>query len=263
MYGFQGKERQIEVYDLNRGTRTRLTSDGYAGWLTWGPDGKRVLFGWGKTGGTNIFAQPFDNSLPMERLTQSENVQFPSSSSQNAQILAFVEISPSTGADVMLLNLIERKVTPLLNSRFEEHHPEFSPDGHWIAYESNESGRLEIYVQPFPGPGGKRQISNEGGYEPLWSRNGKQLFYKGPSRRVWVVDVLGGSDFAVSKPQPLFQMQGSYGAGTYTRSWDTSLNDQRFLMVKMEERKSQPITELILVQNWIEEIERLVPNGKK
>ncbi len=159
----------------------------------------------------------------------------------------------------MLFNLTNRKVTPLLNSRFDEHHPEFSPDGHWMAYVSNESGRNEIYVRPFPGPGGKWQISNEGGTEPLWARNGKQLFYRGPPRHVWVVDVRGGSDFAVSKPRPLFQMQGSYTAGTYARSWDISLDDRRFLMVKIEDRKWQPITELILVQNWLEELKRLVP----
>ena len=161
----------------------------------------------------------------------------------------------------MLLNMSNRQVTPLLNARFNEAYPEFSPDGRWLAYASNESGRSEVYVQSFPGPGGKWEISDEGGTEPLWARNGKQLFYR-RTGQVWAVDVQTAPDFALSKPRPLFEARG-YGSGTFTNGWDVSLDGQRFLMVKMEDRKPQPITEMILVQNWFEELKRLVPTGKK
>ena len=144
----------------------------------------------------------------MERLTQSEYVQWPGSWSPDGETLAFVEDHPDSGYDILLLHMRDRKVTPFLNSRFDEMYPEFSPDGRWMAYVSDESGREEVYVQPFPGPGGKWQISNEGGQEPLWSRNGKQLFYRRRENQVWVVDVQTGSGFSASKPRLLFEQPG-------------------------------------------------------
>jgi len=113
----------------------------------------------------------------MERLTQSEYQQFPGSWSPDGETLAFVESHPESGSDIYLLNVRDRSVTPYLNSRFNERYPEFSPDGRWLAYASDESGRFEVYVQPFPRGGGKWQVSSEGGCAPLWARNGKQLFY--------------------------------------------------------------------------------------
>ena len=130
-----------------------------------------------------------------------------------------------------------------------------------MAYGSAASGRNEVYVQPFPGPGGKWQVSNEGGEEPLWSRNGKQLFYRRGYNQVWMVDVQTGSGLPASKPHLLFDQLG-YARSNPIRGWDISLDGQRFLMVKLEETKSTPVTELILVQNWFEELKRLVPTGK-
>jgi len=209
----------------------------------------------------------------MERLTQSEYVQTASSISPDGRTLAFVENSPSTGYDVMLLNIDNRKVAPLLNSRFSEQCPEFSPDGRWLAYVSDElAGRSEVYVQPFPGPGGKWQISNEGGSEPLWAGDGKRIFYRrsglhdSPQRRrseVWAVDVQGGSGFTPGKPVLLFEETGTYSSGVPIRAWDIHPDGLHFLMVKLEERKPQTITEIIFVHNWFEELKRLVPIGNK
>jgi Tol biopolymer transport system component len=163
--------------------------------------------------------------------------------------------------------LRSRRVTPFHNSRAFEGWPEISPDGRWIAYVSDESGRCEIYVCPFPGPRGKWLISQEGGFEPLWARNGKQLFYRvyregEPEGQVWVVDVRTDGGFSASKPRLLFKALGLCSGGAI-RTWDLSLDGQRFLMVKLEEMKPQPVTELILVQNWFEELKRLAPTGKK
>jgi eukaryotic-like serine/threonine-protein kinase len=141
-------------------------------------------------------------------------------------------------------------------SRFWEACPEFSPNGRWIAYESDESGCREVYVRPIPAREGKWQISNDGGSEPLWSRAGRQLFYR-RSDQVRAVDVQFGSTFSASKPRLLFEQPG-YGADEPLREWDISLDGRRFLMVKMEEGRPQPVTEMILVQNWFEELERLV-----
>ena len=98
--------------------------------------------------------------------------------SPDGQLLAFVEINPTTGYDIWVLRLGDRKAQPFLRTPFNEGAPRFSPDGRWLAYVSDESGRYEIYVQPYPGPGGKWQISTEGGTEPLWNRNGREPQHK-------------------------------------------------------------------------------------
>ena len=124
---------------------------------------------------------------------------------------------------------------------------------------SDESGRAEVYVRPFPGPGSKWLISQEGGLEPLWARNGKQLFYRSfDGQQVWAVDVRTEGDFSASKPRLLFKAPG-LSLGGPIRGWDLSLDGQRFLMVKLEEAKPKPVTEMILVQNWFEELKRLCP----
>jgi serine/threonine-protein kinase len=151
-----------------------------------------------------------------------------------------------------------------LNSKADEHldYPEFSPDGHWIAYTSNESGRTEVYVRPFPGPGGKWQISAEGGTSPIWSRDEKHLYYVGlMDDEYWITDVQTGGTFSASKPRLLFK-SGNFLIGG-PRTVETSLDGKRFLMTKLGDRKAQPVTELILVQNWLEEVKRLAPTGKQ
>jgi Tol biopolymer transport system component len=134
------------------------------------------------------------------------------------------------------------------------------------ASNENESGRFEVYVRAFPGGSGKWQISSEGGSQPLWARNGKQLFYlwsaEGtPGTQVWSVDVQTGSGFSASKPRLLFDQPG-YVMGHPIRGWDISADGDRFLMVKLEERKPQPLTEMVLVQNWFEELRRLTSANK-
>jgi serine/threonine protein kinase/Tol biopolymer transport system component len=265
-YSRLGMESHIWVYDLNRATATKLTSEGMSQFAAWTPDGRRMVFDWVNTGVPNIYWQAVDGSSSMERLTQGEYHHWPGSWSPDGETLAFVQDHPDSGVDILFLSMRDRRITPFLNSPFNEEYPEFSPDGRWIAYGSDESGRLEVYVQPFPGPGGKWQISNEGGAEPLWSRNGKQLFYRQPYYRrenqVFVVDVQTGSGFSATKPRLLFEQSG-YSGMAPIRTWDISPDGQRFLMVKQEERKPQPVTELILVQNWFEELKRLAPTGKK
>jgi hypothetical protein len=193
----------------------------------------------------------------MEQLTQSEYYQHPGSWSPDGETLAFLQDHPDGIIEIMLLHMRDRRVTPFLNSRFEERYPEFSPDGRWMAYTSDESGDSEVYVRPYPGPGGKQRISIAGGREPIWSRNGRQLFYQWRNQ-VWIVDIQAGSGFPAGKPRLLFE-QPVFLMSAPNRGWDISLDGQRFLMVKSEETKPQPVTEMILVLNWFEELKRLVP----
>ena len=260
-YTTETRECQVWVYDLGTSTNSQLTREGLANWVIWTPDGQRLLFDWRKSVVGNLFWQPHDESLPMERLTTSEYPQYPGSWSSDGKNIAFVERHPDTDYDIAVLDVRSGRITSFLNSRFIEEYPEFSLDGHWIAYSSNESGRLETYVRPFPGPGMKQQVSSEGGFEPIWSRNGKQLFYRWQAQ-VWAVDVQTEGGFAASKPHLLFEKPGCSDS-QIIRSYDLSHDGQRFLMVKYEQRKPAPVTEIVLVLNWFEELKRLVPTGKK
>lgn len=260
-----GLEKCVWVYDLSRSTATKLTSEGAAKHVAWSPDGQRVVFGWLRTGVNNLYWQSADGSSPMERLTQSDNNQFPGSWSPDGEALAFVEADIEY--HIFLLNVRDRRSTPYLNSRFFEWCPEFSPDGRWMAYVSGESGRPEVYVQSVPAGKGKWQISNQGGNQPLWARNGKHLFYRAAAMegqnltQVWSVDVQTGSGFSASPPRLLFEQSG-YGGGNPIRCWDVSADGDRFLMVKLEERKAQPLTEMVLVENWFDELRRLTSANK-
>jgi eukaryotic-like serine/threonine-protein kinase len=256
-----GREYQVYVYDLNTGINSPLTVEGMACSPTWTPDGKRIIFTWTKSVASNLFWQPYDGSSPMERLTTSQYTQYPGSWSWDGQTFALVESHPDTGLDIVLLEAGSGRVRTFLNSKFAEAYPEFSPDGPWIAYTSNESKRNEVYVRPFPGPGLKHQVSIDGGVEPLWARNGKQLFYRWQDQ-MWIVDVRIDGGLATSKPRLLFEQPG-YSAGNPIPNFDLSHDGKRFLMVKREQRQPTPVTEMILVQNWVEELKRQVPSEKK
>jgi dipeptidyl aminopeptidase/acylaminoacyl peptidase len=150
-----------------------------------------------------------------------------------------------------------RKLEPLSQTAFAEGAPMFSPDGRWLAYASDESGRTEIYVQPYPGPGAKWQISTEGGTEPQWNRNGRELFYRS-GNRMMAVDVGTTPTLAVSKPKQIFE--GEYEPTLVSAAnYDVSPDGQRFLMLKAARVQDEAPTQISVVLNWFEELKRLVP----
>lgn len=251
---------QIWLYDTARDTLTRFTFEGSNGYPTWTPDGKRIAFMSRKEGPVNIFWQLADGSGRPERLTTSEHLQVPLSWSPNGQLLAFADVAPTTAADIWVLQLSDRKAQPFLETPAYESAPQFSPDGHWMAYVSDESGRVEVYVQPYPGPGGKWQISTDGGNEPVWNHNGRELFYRS-GRKMMAVDISTQTSFVAGKPRMLFE--GPYLPTSLTfPDYDVSLDGQRFLMLKPVEQEQAAPTQINVVLNWTEELKRLVPTGK-
>jgi serine/threonine-protein kinase len=257
-----GQGNQIWLYDLTRDTLTRLTFGGNINAApTWTPDGKRVAFASNKEGPVNIFWQLADGSGGLERLTASDNLNVPGSFSPDGKLLAYMEVNPTTADDIWVLRLSDRKAQPFLRTEFNEAAPAFSPDGRWLAYISDEAGRFEVYVQPFPGPGGKYQISTEGGTEPVWNPKGKELFYRSGDKMM-AVDVATQPSFSVGKPRMLFQ--GPYVATTLTLPlYDVYPDGQRFVMMKPgEATAASSLTQIVVVQNWFEELKRLVPTGK-
>jgi len=153
----------------------------------------------------------------------------------------------------------ERKPQPFLQTPANESGGMFSPDGRWLAYESDESARWEVYVQPFPGPGGKVQISTEGGVEPVWARNGRELFYRNGDKMM-VAAVETKPTFAAAKPKLLFERHYEASTPPVLANYDVSLDGQRFLMIKAGEQESSE-TQLHVVLNWSDELSRLAPAG--
>ena len=234
----QKANSDIWVYDVPRDTLTRLTFGASNNFPVWTPDGKCVTFQSTKAGPPNLFWKPADGSGPAKLLTTSENNHSPQSCSPDGKMLAFTEVHPTTGRDIWVLPLAgKRKARPFLRTPFNESAAMFSPDCRWIAYISDESSQPEIYVQPFPGAGGKWQISTEGGREPLWAPNGKELFYRNGDQMM-AVDISSQPTFTVGKPRLLFE--GRYERSPVSRAYyDVTPDGERFVMLKAGEEESE------------------------
>ena len=256
-----GANASVWMYDLARRTLTRQGFGSSDGFPIWTPDGNRVTFMSSRAGPWNLFWQPADGSGQAERLTNSEYAQYPGSWSPNGKTLVFQEDSAETGSDIWTLSIEgERAGRPLLQEKFNERQPLFSPNGRWILYVSDESGRDEVYLQPFPGPGAKRQVSAEGGTNPLWNPNGGEIFYQNGDRMM-AVEVKSEATLALDTPRMLFQRDMSIGrlARLFSFSpYDVAPDGQRFVMIDDSESDPPP-KQLILVQNWSEELKRLAP----
>jgi len=247
------------VYDTERDTLTRLTFEGVQNDSpAWSPDGSRIVVRSNRAGTGSIFWQMADGSGGVERLSTGIQVaDTPGSFSPDGQFVAFFRTDPKTARDIWVLSLKDQTRSPFLVTPATEGAPRFSPDGHFIAYVSDESGRPEIYVQPFPGPGGKWQISTEGGIEPVWNRNGRELFYRNRNRMM-AVPVTTQPTFSAGHPSMLFE--GEYLASPFPATgvtYDVTADGQRFLMVKETPQASD--IKINVVANWFEELKRLVP----
>jgi serine/threonine-protein kinase len=188
----------------------------------------------------------------------------PHSWTPDGSTLAVIQFSSDTNDDIFVLTPDgDRRPQPLIRTPFLETGPEFSPDGHWLAYASTESGRPEVYVQPYPGPGARHLISTDGGIQPAWSRDRRELFFTTlPSPdgviTMMAVPVSVSPTFSAGAPRVLFR--GRYASTPTTRFYDVA-PDGRFLMMREAERPPIKPTQMILVQNWFEELKRLVPTN--
>ncbi len=248
----------VWLYDISRDTLTRLTFEGSDNTTSaWSPDGQRIAFRSKRDGAPSIFAQASDGSGAVERLTTADYPIAPNSFSPDGKWLAFMEQTPETGRDIWVLSLKDRKAEPFLNTSYEEAAPKFSPNGNWLAYSSDESGRREIYVQPYPGPGGKLQISNDGGQEPVWNPKGGELFYRSGSK-VMSVAIDTESGFSAGNPRMLFEGPYVLTSGSFP-FYDVSPDGERFLMLKPVESQAAAPTQIHVVLNWFEELKQKIP----
>jgi serine/threonine-protein kinase len=263
----------IWLYDLTRGTRNRLTFEKDNFRPVWTPDGRHLIFSSNREGLMNLFRKSVNGSGDAERLMPSVfGWQFPTGVSPDGRFVAFAQEEPETGWDLWVVPLEgdgAREPQPFVRTRFFEAQAAFSPDGRWLAYISNESGRYEVHVRPFPGPGRRWQVSTNGGREPLWSRDGRDLFYReagamavGKLRKMMVVPVRTQPTFEAGSPRVLFEgryMEGRLGPPEY----DVTPDGQRFVMVQLPEEEEPVHRELVYVPDFFDELKAKVRAARR
>ena len=257
------RDFDIWVWDLGRTTLNRATFDpGVDNYPVWTFDGARMIFTSERAGVRNLFWQTADGT-GLVRLSERPNRQNATGVSPDGRVI-FTEVSPTTHEDVMAMTLDgTQRVTPLVQSPFIERNGVVSPDGRWLAYEANDSGRFDIWVRPFPAVDtGRWQVTTAGGTRPLWARSGQELFYASPTGALMRVGVEHASSWAATTPTMLIK-EGYFTiqAPFIGRSYDVSPDGQRFLLIKEgggTDQTAAPAS-LIVVLNWTEELKRLVP----
>jgi serine/threonine-protein kinase len=261
--------RQVSSYDLARDALSPVAVDGQSDYGIFAPDGKRIVFRSG-VGEGNLYWRAADGTGTVERLATSARSLTPASWLPDGTTLAVVEEGDNEGKnafqfDIGVLSIADRKTRAVVHTAANEMNPEFSPDGRWLAYVSNESGRHEVYVQPYPGPGERLLISTRGGEQPAWNPNGRELFYvhggpysPGGPTTLMSVRISTTPTFQAGTPEPLFAHP--YLATGWGRNYDVAPDGRRFLLtLRTEPPPALPPAQMVLVQHWFEELKRLVP----
>ncbi|HKD07272.1 MAG TPA: protein kinase [Bryobacteraceae bacterium] len=247
-----GYKTDVWIYDLGRKVSTRLTFSPNERIPVWSPDGRYIVYDSDRGGVRQLFRKEASGGGREERLTSGPDNKFATDWSPDGKYIVFDEFSPGTGQDLWALPADadasgERTPVPLLQTPFAELHGRVSPDGKWLAYQSNESGKDEIYVRTFPSGGEKFLVSNGGGTRPVWRNDGREVFYNtsGAPTRLMAASVrLAPAGLEVGTPHELFAITALLGNSA--KPWDVSADGQRFLI----EEQTGAAQQLTVVQNW-------------
>jgi Tol biopolymer transport system component len=245
-------QENLDIWLIDPTRTTRFTSEtGIELYPTWSPDGTRIAFARNGKGPSDLFERASSGGGTDELLVSSPLLKFPTDWSADGRFLMYFEASQKTGPDLWVLPMSgDRKPFLFLGTGFNEIWGQFSPDGRWVAYQSNESGRHEIYVRPFPGPGGKWPVSSSGGVYPRWSHDGKEVYYIAPNATLMATSIaVKGATLEVGTPVALFKTRMA-GGGAFlvgSRQQYDVARDGRFLINVETESTSPPIT---LLLNW-------------
>jgi eukaryotic-like serine/threonine-protein kinase len=269
----------VWIWDFARETLRRLTFDsGGNGMSVWTPDSRQIIFESNRTSVSSVYKQAVDGTGTVDRLSTSATPQWSTSITPDGTWVAGFELLPKTVPNVIFLPLTravarpgsnpqpgisQSPVEPLAETRFKGKMAAFSPNGRYIAYQSDESGHDEIYIRPFPRVNnGRWQVSTAGGTRPVWARSGRELFYLDASNALTAVPVdISGPTISIGSPAKLFDT--GYAEPNPSRHYDVSADGQRFLMLKASatgDPNATPVS-MVLVEHWFEELKQRV-NGK-
>ena len=247
------------LYDFSRHTLTPFVTSGASSSQSpiWTPDGKRIVYRGTREGRRNLFWKAADGTGGEERLTTKNDVTHtPMAISSDGRWLIFREGGGPTKSDIWMMRLDGDRAStpqPFVNTPAEEGPGQLSPDGKWIAYVSDTSGLSEVFVQPFPGPGPRQQVSTGGGIDPLWSHDGHELFYRNGDTFL-AVAIAGGPTFSPGAPHVLFEGRYPF-SGTGVPSYGLSNDGRRFLLVQ-QVQPERPPNRIDVVLNWFTELKQ-------
>jgi Tol biopolymer transport system component len=269
MQSAQGSD--LWVKDIERDTPSRLTFlPGRSDSPVWTPDGKIIVFRSDNPAAPGLYAIRSDGSGEAQYLTAGKPLETPFSFMPDGKRLSFMKPGPDGNFQIFTASFEAAagaiklgKPDVFQPSSYAAIHPVFSPDGHWLAYSSNESGNFEVYVRPFPGPGGRWQISTGGGGYPLWSRGGRELVFQTLERHIMVSSyTANGESFSAGKPR-LWADTILFSPGQYS-NYDLAPDGKRFAIFPLAEEVSgeKPMTHVVFLLNFFDELRRRVPAGK-
>jgi Tol biopolymer transport system component/predicted Ser/Thr protein kinase len=267
-----GQTSDIWVKDLDRDTPSRLSFLSERNrWPVWTPDGRNIVFQSANSAAPGLYWIRSDGSGEAQRLTDGKLLESPYSFSPDGKLLAFSQNGNGNHFDIFTAPIEGDPGHPklgkaelFLGGAFADFYPAFSPDGRWLAYSSNESGTLEVYVRPFPGPGGRWQISTGGGRFPVWTRDGRELFFESADWRVMAVSYTSkGDSFLPGKPRVWMGMRLRDSANLVGSSYDVAPDGKRLAATLADDASGdKPPTHLTFLLNFFDELRRRAPEGK-
>jgi serine/threonine-protein kinase len=264
----EGANHDLYVYDFDRGVLANITTDGVSHWPVWSPDGTQLSYRSGPMGHFRLWQVPADRSRAPQQVPATGVTQSAESWSPDGRSILYTAVEPGIPPNIMVARLDGDHRAELVDKeKAPEGSPKFSPDGHWLAYCSNESGRPQVYVQAFPGPGAKIQISNDGGTDPVWKQTGGELYYRNGDSMM-AVPVSTAPTFKAGRPQELWKGHYSHGMstscgppGATSSNYDVTADGKRFLMVKDDDPDRRMSKQVVVLLSWTDELLRM-QNGR-
>jgi serine/threonine-protein kinase len=259
----EGPNHDLYVYDFDRSVLANITTDGVSHWPVWSPDGKELAYRSGPMGHFTLWRVPADRSSAPQKVPATGVSQNAESWSPDGRAIAYIIMRVGVPTSIMVADVHGGSAESFSKEKAPEGSPKFSPDGRWLAYCSAESGKPQVYVQAFPGPGPKIQVSNEGGTDPVWKRAGGELFYRNGDSMM-AVAVSTGGDLKAGRPQELWKGHYSHGMssscgppGATSSNYDVTADGKRFLMIKDDDQDRAASKQIVVALGWAEELSRI------